>query len=118
MQKTIKPEEFLEFLDNYHHVIWDWNGTIIDDAQLCYQINAKLLAKYQITSFSYQSYVDNFQFPVKVFYQALGLDLSDSEFNSLNNDFLSEYYDESNIYGYPVFLRQKIIEKVESFYQK
>jgi phosphoglycolate phosphatase len=29
----------------YKHIIWDWNGTLIDDAWLCVDIMNKILEK-------------------------------------------------------------------------
>ena len=32
-------------MGNYRHVIWDWNGTLLDDAWLCVEVLNGLLAR-------------------------------------------------------------------------
>ena len=42
------------------HVIWDWNGTLINDGELCVSIVNELLLELSIPSVSLQFYRENF----------------------------------------------------------
>ena len=53
----------------YKHIIWDWNGTLLDDVWLCVQSINILLKKYNKSEVSQQSYRELFDFPVKNYYQ-------------------------------------------------
>ena len=91
MKELITHSEFIELLGKYQHVIWDWNGTIVDDVELCHQINAEILKELDDRDFTFQDYLKNFQFPVKNFYEQIGYKLSDDEFNKINDRFLEKY---------------------------
>ncbi|MBQ7968455.1 MAG: HAD family hydrolase [Clostridia bacterium] len=59
----------------YRHVIWDWNGTLLDDIQASYEAVNDMLKMYEkplITLEQYYSYVDT---PIYKFYEHI-FDLS------------------------------------------
>ena len=39
-----------------HHVIWDWNGTLVDDAWLCVEIVNELLTRRGIAPITPSEY--------------------------------------------------------------
>jgi len=41
---------------NFKHIIWDWNGTLFDDAWLCVEITNGLLKKYGLPTMSTDHY--------------------------------------------------------------
>ena len=78
-------------LHDYTHIIWDWNGTLLNDAHICVEINNNLLEKYSLPPVSPTHYEDIFTFPVKNYYQALGFDFSKRPFEHYSNEFIKDY---------------------------
>lgn len=56
-------------------VIFDWNGTLIDDVWLNLNAINGVLEKRKMTPVTTEYYKENFCFPVSIFYKELGLDL-------------------------------------------
>ena len=75
----------------YEHIIWDWNGTLVNDAQLCVEIVNQILADYEIMPVDSNFYMDNFSFPVSQYYNLLGLPSSGSEYEEISRRFIHEY---------------------------
>ena len=73
------------------HVIWDWNGTLIDDVDLCVDILNHVLIFYQKPTLTVNQYRELFFFPVSEFYQALGLPSHGLEYDKLANEYISLY---------------------------
>ena len=73
------------------HVIWDWNGTLIDDVGLCVKILNEELRNYQIEAISINEYRQKFFFPVASFYKQLGLPYSGCKYDALALRYISEY---------------------------
>ena len=73
------------------HVIWDWNGTLIDDVDLCVDILNRVLIFYQKPTLTVSQYREFFFFPVSEFYQVLGLPSHGPEYDKLANDYISLY---------------------------
>ncbi len=76
---------------NYRHIIWDWNGTLIDDSWLCVEIINELLVKRGMQKISMQKYQDVFGFPVKDFYEKIGFDFSKEPFHISATEYNNEY---------------------------
>ena len=60
----------------YKHIIWDWNGTLIDDAWLCVEILNNILEKRGLNAITIDDYREHFTFPVRDYYVKLGFDFS------------------------------------------
>lgn len=73
------------------HIIWDWNGTLFDDAWLCVDIMNGLLSRRNLPPLTLFRYQAVFDFPVIDYYQAIGLDFSVEPFEVLSNEFMAEY---------------------------
>ena len=84
---------FFEFekLNKYKHIVWDWNGTLFDDVLLCMDIMNNILKRRDLKSLTLEEYRDVFTFPVKKYYQKIGHDLSNDNFEKLSIEFISEY---------------------------
>ena len=72
-------------------IVWDWNGTIVDDSYIFVDIMNSYLQKFNLKTISIQDYRQHFRFPVKDYYTKLGLNFSDAEFNQLSVDFIEKY---------------------------
>jgi len=75
----------------YQHVIWDWNGTLFDDAWLCRQIMNGMLGRRNLPPLSAERYARIFDFPVKDYYRQAGWDFEREPFEKLSDEFIEEY---------------------------
>jgi phosphoglycolate phosphatase len=75
----------------YRHVIWDWNGTLLDDAWLCVEILNGLLRDAGRAPISVEQYRAHFLFPVVRFYEWLGFDFVSDSFDSVSQRYIAEY---------------------------
>lgn len=73
------------------HIIWDWNGTLLDDAWLSIKAINILLQRYKLPQINVSSYRDTFMFPVKQYYEKLGFNLLEPSFSQLSSEFIEEY---------------------------
>jgi phosphoglycolate phosphatase len=74
------------------HVIWDWNGTLFDDVDVCIRSMNSLLSKYDLPRIGgADEYRSKFRFPVSEYYRLLGFDFSDTPFPALANEFIALY---------------------------
>tara|TARA_B100000941_G_scaffold61323_1_gene40448 strand:+ start:2472 stop:3107 length:636 start_codon:yes stop_codon:yes gene_type:complete len=76
---------------NKKHIVFDWNGTLIDDAWVFVDVLNVLLKKHQLNQIDLNAYQEMFCFPLSEFYQNLGFDVASDAFNVLKEDFVSEY---------------------------
>ncbi len=78
-------------IENYQHVIWDWNGTLLDDVQLCADIMNNLLKARLLPTITLKTYREIFTFPVKDYYIKAGHDFANESFGKIGRDFIDEY---------------------------
>ena len=77
----------------YKHIIWDWNGTLLDDTWLCVEGINNALMKRKLSPISENKYRKVFTFPVKDYYMKLGFDFDKEPFEIAGDEFVS-YYEE------------------------
>jgi len=75
----------------YKHIIWDWNGTLMDDAWFCTEAINTILRKYNKPTVTLEKYRGIFDFPVKDYYHKLGFDFEDHPFEIVGTEFIQEY---------------------------
>ena len=73
------------------NIIWDWNGTVVDDAWVFVEIMNNMLKKHFLPPISLQDYKERFCFPIQVYWKGLGFSFTDESFNELNKDFIKQY---------------------------
>jgi phosphoglycolate phosphatase len=78
-------------MGKYDCVIWDWNGTLLDDFTLAISIVNDLLAEYGVETLTAARYRQIFDFPVRHYYERAGLDLSRHDFNEISEKFCSRF---------------------------
>ena len=77
----------------YTHIIWDWNGTLLDDVELCLTIiNTLLISRNHKPIKDINAYRDVFGFPVVDYYRRAGFDLDNEPFELLAKEFISLYH--------------------------
>ena len=89
------------------YIIWDWNGTLFNDVQVCITSMNSLLEKNQLPLIKdHEHYRSKFSFPVKDYYKSLCFDFEKVPFEQLANEFINIYQTES--------LQCRLTEEVES----
>lgn len=84
-------EQLISELSKYSHVIWDWNGTLLDDLQLCLDVINEILSKRQLPKLTKEKYLKIFGFPVKDYYLKLGFDFDQEPFEVVSAEFIKAY---------------------------
>jgi len=59
-------------------IIWDWNGTLLNDVDVNINIVNKMLADFDIPTISKDRYRSIFSFPIYAFYKELGFEIDDN----------------------------------------
>ena len=77
----------------YKHIIWDWNGTLLDDLDICVRSINHILLKRNLLKISVNTYRSNFCFPVENFYEKIGLDLNKEDLKETGKEFIGFYND-------------------------
>lgn len=75
----------------YRHVIWDWNGTLLNDLDLCIDVMNGLLQRRGLPLMDRARYHAVFDFPVRAYYERLGFDFRRDSFEELSIEFIAGY---------------------------
>jgi len=78
-------------LKGYKIILWDWNGTILNDVDLCVGISNEVLRKSGLKELDVQHYKDVFGFPITAYYERIGIDLRKVSMESLTKQFIASY---------------------------
>ena len=70
----------MDSIKAYKHIIWDWNGTLLDDVDIVIDCMNSLLKKRNLPLLHVDKYKDIFTFPVKDYYSQLGFDFTTEPF--------------------------------------
>ena len=73
------------------HIIWDWNGTLINDAWLFVEIMNGELQERNLPLINIESYRRHFTFPVKKYYENLGFDFEKEDFKEVGYNFIKKF---------------------------
>ncbi len=73
-------------------VIWDWNGTLLNDIDLCISSVNKLLKERTLPEIDTISYKEIFSFPVQDYYKTLGFDFEKEDFSVPAHQYIDFYY--------------------------
>ncbi len=76
---------------SYKHIIWDWNGTLLDDVDIAVDAMNNLLRRRYLPLLDHKTYKDIFTFPVKDYYEQIGFDFEAEPFEQVAEEFISEY---------------------------
>lgn len=75
-------------------IIWDWNGTLLNDVAMCVRVMNKMLQKYSLPRLTCEKYKQIFDFPVKDYYVRLGFDFDQLPFHVVGHEFMDRYFEE------------------------
>jgi phosphoglycolate phosphatase len=74
------------------HVIWDWNGTLLNDVDVCLSSMNELLSRYALDGIDLERYRQIFDFPVKAYYQTAGFDFLVHDWDEVATTFMDLYW--------------------------
>lgn len=78
-------------LNKIDTIIWDWNGTLLNDIEICIKSINVLLLKRGLSLLETDRYRQIFTFPVKDYYTAAGFDFEKEAFEIPAEEFIVEY---------------------------
>lgn len=74
------------------HIVWDWNGTLFDDALIVYLASCQVFAARGLPSVTEAEYRAAYTRPIEAFYERLfGRQLGEGEFPGLDDAFHDAY---------------------------
>lgn len=76
----------------YKGIIWDFNGTLLDDVTICLDSINTLLQRRNYPLLSKNRYKDIFGFPVKIYYEKIGFNFEQEEWTNVANEYMEEYW--------------------------
>ena len=74
----------MQLINDFEHIIWDWNGTLLDDVDYCRSIINTILIKNNLPQLSFDRYREVFTFPVQDYYKEAGFDFNKVSFEIIN----------------------------------
>ena len=74
-------------------IVWDWNGTLLDDVDYCVDCINVLLHKRNLPLIDSDTYKEIFTFPVIEYYKTVGFDLETEGFEKPAMEFINLYYE-------------------------
>lgn len=79
------------------HIIWDWNGTLLDDTQAGVNAVNGMLAARGLPQIDIPGYRDVFGFPVSDFYRAIGFRLEEENWDEMAREFHDRFLADTTI---------------------
>ncbi len=74
------------------YVVWDWNGTLLDDAEVCLAVMDRMLVRRGLPPIGdMERYREIFTFPVRDYYALAGLDMDAEPFTDLADEYMTGY---------------------------
>lgn len=89
--KTNLIEQLHSAVDGKKHIIWDWNGTLLDDVEHAVSVMNSLLMEHELPQLDRERYRKIFDFPVLNYYEALGFNFKKESFEKLCHKFVDRF---------------------------
>jgi phosphoglycolate phosphatase len=72
-------------------IVWDWNGTLLNDVDICIEAINRMLVKRGKNKINRSQYLQHFRFPVVHFYADLGFDIKSEDFDALSIEYINHF---------------------------
>lgn len=89
----------------YHHIIWDWNGTLLDDTQAGVNAVNGMLAARGLPQIDVPYYRQVFGFPVSAFYRTIGFRLEAEDWDAMAREFHDRFLADTTLRLHPEAVR-------------
>lgn len=76
-------------------IVWDWNGTLLDDNHASLRALNIILSRRSLPTVDLDYYRRNFAFPVANFYEQLGVRIKDEDWDALAEEYHDAYHESS-----------------------
>jgi len=96
------------------HIVWDWNGTLLNDAEASCKAAADLFEKRNLGTFSIDVYRDKIVYPVINVYIEAGLDFSKETYQDICDEYMANYLNNSHM----ISLHEDAVTALELFKNK
>lgn len=73
------------------YIIWDWNGTLLDDLCLCIRLLGEMLESHGRPPVTRERYLEIFDFPISEYYRRAGFDFERESYESLAERYIDRY---------------------------
>lgn len=73
-------------------IIWDWNGTLLNDLHICIESINTMLRARKLQELSPEAYREIFTFPVINYYKEVGFDFEEEPWEDAAMEFMSLYF--------------------------
>ncbi len=111
IRRTLNQQLFADFVKSYDVVVWDWNGTLLDDSGHTLKVISKILEDEGLPQITLEDYRKRFGFPIANYYASLGLPSEGLEFDRVAHKFVDgyrSYYNELELYGDSIELLETV----------
>jgi len=88
---NITSDRLYSLLKGKKHIIWDWNGTLLNDVDHAVQVMNSLLFENGLPTLNKDRYRQIFEFPVINYYRSLGFNFEKESFESLCHKFVVRF---------------------------
>lgn len=78
-------------MQNKKLIIWDWNGTLLNDVDTCVKAMNIMLERRNMKSLDRSRYKEIFTFPVQDYYKSVGFDFEKEPFEDLSVEYIDLY---------------------------
>lgn len=98
-------------------LIWDYNGTILDDVKLTWDVENELLRERHMPELSFAAYRRSFCFPIIDFYDKLGYDFSKESYADVSDEFQRLYQERFGEARLMLGFTEKVSEAIAKGYR-
>ncbi len=81
----------MKSMEIFNSIIWDYNGTLLDDLKYSVKSINMMLSKRNMPLMSEKKYREVFSFPIKDYYEKIGFDFSDEDWEKVGLEFMANY---------------------------
>lgn len=75
-----------------HHIVWDWNGTLFNDAHVAHEAAVEVFRMHGLPAVTFEQYRAAFARPISTFHERLfGSQYDPATFTGLDHDFHEAY---------------------------
>ncbi len=81
-------------IENFENILWDWNGTLLDDNVAAWNAEAKIFEHLGLPHMDMRERKKHFTMPVRLYYEKIGFDFSRMDYEKLSAQWFGHYENE------------------------
>jgi len=98
-------------LSSRTYILWDWNGTLLDDVDAQIATLNAMLSKRGFPTVTRDFFRENFAFPARKFYRLVGMDVPDDEWDALAKEYHDTYHLQSYALNRGAFAALELVKR-------